>query len=111
VIAVDLDVLERRVVEKWVAAAARMPRWELPEFDMSAWELPEFDMSAWDEAMKTPLPPGTPQFPREQWASYPNRRRVALMICDRLLDFDELTDEQWVTLCMVMQYGGKTRIA
>jgi hypothetical protein len=99
--AVDLDVLERRVGEKWVAAAARMPRWELPEFDMSAW----------DEAMKTPLPPDVPQFPREQWASYPNRRRVALMIADRLLDFDELSDEQWVTLCMVMQYGGKTRIA
>lgn len=103
---VDLDVLERCICEKWVAAAAaRAPMWPMPEDPL------DFDMSAWDEAMKTPLPPDVPQFPREQWASYPNRRRVALMIADRLLDFDELSDEQWVTLCMVMQYGGKTRIA
>jgi len=103
----DLDVLERRVCEKWVAAAAaRMPA---DAFDPSSW-LDGIDMSAWDEAMKTPLPPGTPQFPREQWASYPAKRTVALMIADRLLDFEELTDEQWMQLCLLMQYGGKTRL-
>lgn len=100
----DLDVLERRVAEKWAAAAAaRAPMWPMPD--------DPFDMSVWGEAMKTPLPPGTPQFPREQWASYPMKRRLALMAADRMLDFDELTDEQWMQVCLVMWYGGKTRIA
>lgn len=98
----DLRELERRVGEKWAAAAtARIPERELPVFDIH--------MSAWQNL--PPLPPGTPQFPREQWASYPARRTAALLAADRMLDFDELTDEQWMDVCLVMQYGGKTRIA
>lgn len=98
-----LEELERRVGEKWVAAAAaRTPDWPVPAVEWS---------DDWKEAMKKPLPPGTLQFPREQWASYPNQRTVALLIADRLLDFDELTDEQWMQLGLLMQYGGKTRIA
>jgi hypothetical protein len=98
----ELQQLERRVGAKWVAAAAaRTPEWAVPEA--------AFDMSAWTDM--APLPPGTPQFPREQWVSYPNRRAVALLLADRLLDFDELTDEQWTQVCMVMQYGGRERVA
>lgn len=100
----DLDALERRVTEKWAtAAASRIPA---DVFDPSGW-LDGVDMSAW----RRNLPPSAPQFPREQWVSYPNKRTVALLIADRLLDFDELSDEQWATLNVVMLYGGKTRIA
>lgn len=102
----QLKELERRVGEKWVAAAAaRIPA---DAFDPSGW-LDSIDMSEWGASS---LPPGTLQFPREQWASYPNKRTVALLLAERLLDdADSLTDEQWLLLCLVMQYGGKTRIS
>lgn len=98
-----LTELERRVGEKWAAAAAaRAPQWP-QALDMNEW------FGAIDAA---PLPPGAPQFPRAQWATYPANRAVVLTACDRLLDSaDELTDEQWMAVCMLMQYGGKTRIA
>src|SRR5437899_1673714 len=101
-----LEELERRVCEKWAtAAAARLP---LDVFDPSGW-LDGIDTTAWNAE---PLPPGTMQFPREQWASYPAKRTAALIYAERLLDFaDELTDEQWITLNLVMLYGGKTRLA
>lgn len=95
--------LEERVTRRWQeAVAARTPQWPMPDVELS---------TDWAEAMKTPLPPGTMQFPREQWVSYPNRRAQVLILADRLLDFDELTDEQWHTLCFLMLYGGKERIA
>jgi hypothetical protein len=102
----SLEQLERRVGEKWASAAAT--RFPADAFDPSGW-LDGIDASEWglDE-----LSPGTMQFPREQWASYPNARTVALLTAEAALGrADELTDEQWVTVCMVMQYGGKTRIA
>jgi len=41
----------------------------------------------------------------------PAKRTVALILAERLLDDAEnLTDEQWLQLCLVMQYGGKTRL-
>lgn len=100
-----LDELERRVGEKWARAVAdRMnPQWQI--LDTSSWMLP---LPPDGDATKDPL---LPQFPREQWASYPNKRMVALLACDRMLDFDDLSDEQWMTLCLLMQYGGKTRIS
>lgn len=101
----DLDELEQRVGEKWAAAAADRfdPEWQI---DLSQWELPL------TEGDVVPLPPGTLQFPREQWARYPTARRVALLACETLLDRDgELTDAHWMYLCLVMQYGGKNRIA
>jgi hypothetical protein len=74
--------------------------------------MPDMDWSTdWAEAVNKPLPPGTMQFPREQWLSYPNRRAHALVLANRLLDFEDLTDEQWHTLGMLMLYGGKERIA
>lgn len=79
-----------------------MPQWEMPD--------DPFDMSAWLNNAE-PLSPAVPQFPREQWASYPTRRTVTLLTCDRLLDkADELTDEQWMDVCLLMQFGGKTRL-
>lgn len=97
----ELTALENRVGEKWIAAAAaRNPEWPVPDF--------EFDMSSWTDV--APLPPGTMQFPRERWASYPTQRTVVLMLADRMLDLD-LTDEQWAQLCFLMQYGGKTRLS
>ena len=99
----DLEELERRVTEKWVAAAAkRAPEWELPDL----WA---FDFSNW-LAHPPALPNNWPQFPREQWLVYPEKRRVTLLICDKALDQD-LSDEEWIHVCLLMQYGGKERAA
>lgn len=95
--------LEQQVTQRWLeAVAARTPQWPMPDMDWS---------TDWAEAVNKPLPPGTMQFPREQWLSYPNRRAHALILANRLLDFEDLTDEQWHTLGMLMLYGGKERIA
>ena len=99
----ELTALEQRVGEKWVTvASARTPQWELPD--------DPFDFSEW--VTNDPGPIHVPQLPREQWASYPAKRTVTLLLCDKLLDkADELTDEQWLMLCLAMQYGGKTRLS
>lgn len=98
---VELEELERRVGAKWASvAAARMPQWAVPDdpFDIGAWQT---------DAM--PADPDVPQFPREQWASYPAKRTTTLLLCDRMLDLD-MTDEQWAQVCFLLQYGGKTRL-
>lgn len=96
----QLDELEHRVAEKWAAVAGSRidPRWQ-------------FDVTTWGLHPPPPLPPGTLQFPREQWARYPAKRAAVLLACERILDHGELTDEQWLTVCLAMQYGGKTLIA
>jgi hypothetical protein len=103
----DLEELERRVAEKWAAAAAARIGVYSPGFS--------FDVAGWFDSLadsgEVSMPDDWPQFPREQWVSYPNKRTAALLLADRLLDFDELDDEQWSTLCLLMHYGGKTRIA
>lgn len=101
----DLAALEERVGAKWAAAAlARTQIW--PAVDLDA-----FSIDTW-LVNPGPIEPPQLQFPREQWVSYPTRRMVALTVCDRLLDkVDELTDEQWVTLCWALQYAGKSRVA
>jgi len=98
-----LEVLERRVGEKWAAAVeARAPSWPIST---------ALDVSAWIGTTKE-LPSGTLQFPREQWVSCPLKRMAALIYCEHLLDrATELTDEQWIALNTVMLYGGNTRIA
>jgi hypothetical protein len=98
---VDLAELERRVTTRYLELT--QTDWELPEID--------FDMSDWVDVMK--LPPGTPpQFPREQWITYPNRRRVVLMIIERSLDiWDTLTDEQRFQVAFLLGNGGRERIA
>jgi hypothetical protein len=101
---IDLDELEKRVTEKWVAKASeRVSEW-------AGLDVP-FDASLWlQTAPGSPLTPPTFQFPREQWISYPAKRTYTLLILDRLLDFD-LTDEQWAQACFLMHYGGKERVA
>ena len=95
----DLAALERRVAEKFLAyASTRLPQWELPDFDI--------DWDAWRNL--PPLPPGTMQYPRQQWFTYPNRRTISLAIVDRMLDFDELTDDQWADVTFLMWYGGRS---
>jgi len=97
-----LEVLERRVGEKWAAAVEARAPWPTST---------ALDVSAWIGTTKE-LPSGTPQFPREQWASYPLKRMAALIYAEHMLDSaTELTDEQWIALNAVMLYGGKTRIA
>ena len=92
----ELEALERRVGEKFVAvAAARTPN--LPLFDM--------EIDWWSGSP----PSDVPQFPRERWVSYPNRRTVTLTLIDRVLDLD-LDDPQWVQVCWLWQYGGKVRL-
>lgn len=99
----NLDELEQRVGEKWAAiAASRLPA---EAFDLSQW-------AQWGDIEQPPTQSPPTQFPRERWASYPARRTVTLLTCDRMLDFaDALTDEQWMTVCFLMQYGGKTRLS
>lgn len=99
----DLRELEARVCGKFMAAAnVRAAGWSVPD--------DPFDWSDWFGS--TEQSGDVPQFPREQWASYPAKRTAVLMACDRLLDdADKLSDDQWLTLCLAMQYGGKTRLA
>lgn len=101
----DLAELERRVGEKFAAKASeRISDWDGPFDD-------PFAAGNWlQTAPGSPVAP-TLQFSREQWVSYPTKRLVALMALDHLLDFPELTDEQWSTACLVWWYGGKTRVA
>ena len=95
----DLDGLERRVCEKWIGVAAeRMPDWAVPEID--------FDRQSWTPPPDTPEP--VMQFPREQWLTYPAKRTIALLLCDRLLGMD-LDDGAWTQVCYLMRYGGKVR--
>lgn len=100
----ELEEIERRVGQKWLARAVHRQNllWGSSdptlEWDMPSWDLPE-------------APAGWPQFPRDQWAALPNNRIIALMIAERMLDFDDMTDEQWHSVCLLMQYGGKTRLA
>lgn len=98
-----LSELEARVAAKWGAAAlTRTPPVEVLS------EL--FDIHTWLAGQEPVYPPA--QFPRQVWANHPSTRRVALMVCDRLLDnAEELTDEQWATLCVAMQYAGRERIS
>lgn len=99
----DLQELERHVTEKWVATAAeRAPQWQLPD------DIP-FTLDEW-AINSIPLPPDWPQFPREQWLVYPHKRQVTLLICDRALDQD-LSEEEWIHVCLLMLYGGKERVA
>ena len=94
--------LERSVTEKFtVKAAERAPDSDL---NVTGW------LQTVSEAMQVPIDPNIPQFPREQWVSYPARRTVVLILCNRMLDFD-LDDAQWTQLCWLMQYGGKERVA
>lgn len=104
--AADLDALEHRVRERFVAKSAER---------VSDWNgiYDGFDASSWLQTSPlSPLLPSVPvvQFPREQWVSYPARRTLVLLTVDRLLDLDELSDEQWVKVCLLMEYGGKTRL-
>lgn len=94
-----LGQLERRVGEKWAAAAAARFPADVDPFDPSDW--------LGDEPHAEPVM----QFPREQWVSYPNKRTAALIVADNMLNnADDLTDMQWTLLCRIMLYGGKTRI-
>lgn len=97
---VQLNELEHRVGEKWATVAtARLTPLPGP-----------FDFTDWTDWATEAAPTDVPQFPREQWASYPTKRATTLLLCDRLLDMD-LTDEQWLNVCFLMQYGGKTRLS
>ena len=89
---------EKRVLARWMTAAeARGSTIPSDPFDATDWTTGE------------PQPATSLQFPRQQWATYPARRKVVLALCDRMLDFaDRLTDEQWATLSFLVLYGGKT---
>jgi hypothetical protein len=103
--------LEATVTERWAKLAAeRAPEWPLPDF---GWVDGLADMAEWSAV--TPSAPQFPreqwQFPREQWVSYPAKRILALLLADRLMDCDTLTDGQWMTVCHLVLYGGKERIS
>ncbi|MCV7004581.1 hypothetical protein [Mycobacterium gordonae] len=99
-----LDELEQRVGEKFAVEAAKRvdPQWML---DIGQWTI-----GGHPDAL-VPNPGDIPQFPREQWVTYPNKRTMCLLILDRLLDFDNLDDEQWMQAAALMTFGGRERIA
>lgn len=103
------DVLEERVWEKFAAEAKRRGAiWDLPDDEVAGWA-PLRDALKPDPAAP-PIPPEK-QFPREQWITWPNRRRIALLLCERALDGPEpLDDQRWWQVSFLMQYGGKERI-
>lgn len=105
----DLAELEEQVGLKWARCAAARLEGQWPAavatpFDISEWMVDRSDLPE--------LVSEVPQFPREQWASYPNARTAVLVACDKLLDRgDKLSDDDWFTVCLAMTYGGKTRLS
>lgn len=95
-----LAELERRVTEKYIAAAQTRQQPDLPDL---------FDLQPWLDG-QPPLVPPPPQFPREQWITHPRHRAVILTIIDTALDA-ELTDDAWTTISWLMMFGGRERIA
>lgn len=111
----DLDELDRRVTERFIDKTRS--EWDLPEtptLDWSDWLGPATPPAGQTIEISTvgqPLPPPL-QFPRPQWITYPNRRVVALIICDRALDmWDDLTAEQRAQIAFLIDHGGRERIA
>lgn len=100
--AVDLAAIEERVMRKHLAAVAdKVP---VVDFDPTSW-LAGLDQTS----APAPLADVVPQFPRERWITYPNRRAVILTLCEVWLDkaFDP-TDPIYLFL---LTYGGRERIA
>lgn len=96
----DLESLERRVIARYMDKCN--VGWKLPDVD-------PLDMSDWHTG---PPPADVPQFPREQWIVYPNRRHYVLLIADRMLDFwDDLNDKQRTDVSLLLSFGGRERIA
>lgn len=95
-----LAELERRVTEKYIAAAQTRQQPDLPDL---------IDIQPWLDG-QPPLVPPPLQFPRQQWVTVPDRRATALGTVDRLLDL-ELNDKSWQTISLLMIFGGRERIA
>lgn len=95
-----LEELETRVTARYIEKCNI--GWQLPDVE-------PLDTSDW---YMGPLPDDVPQFPREQWITYPNRRHYALLIADRMLDFwDDLDEPQRTQLAFLLGCGGRERIA
>lgn len=112
---IDLDELERRVAERFMEKrCSESDISDAPAFDWTEWLSPMTPPAGRTIEMSTagqPLPPPL-QFPRPQWITYPNRRVVILITCDRALDlWDDLTLEQRAQIAFLLEHGGRERIA
>ena len=95
-----LAELEAKVGKRWADhAATREPDWPLPD-------LKPIDIRRWGAPITADV-----QFPREQWVAYPAKRTIALTLANRLMDFDNLSDDQWMMVCHLVFYGGKVRVS
>lgn len=104
---INLDELEKRVGEKFTQAWKDCPqRMILGEaFNPDHWS----DNLSDEWAGVTTEPEPVPQLPREQWVTYPNRRAIALTICETWIDKGwDLSDP---TFMFCYLYGGRERIA
>lgn len=100
----DLESLERRVIARYMEKCN--VGWQLP--DPIDWSSDKW-VDDWAEAMNAQE---VPQFPREQWIVYPNRRHYVLLIADRMLDlWDDLNDKQRADVSLLLSFGGRERIA
>lgn len=124
--AADVAELEQRVTVRYTEKCAA--EWPIPAdpFDPAPWFSGVVDPNIdWADVMKDqpsvpvvatitghPRTPTTPQFPHEQWITYPNRRYAALLLADRLLDmWDQLDSEQRTNVALLLGIGGRDRIS
>ena len=98
-----LDQLEQRIGQRWAeATAAHIPSDPLDLKDWLASTLTDPQVYS----------SNLPQFPREQWVTYPPRRTVSLLLVDNALNAAEkLTESDWLALAFLMTHGGRERIA
>jgi hypothetical protein len=110
-----LEDLERRVRARY----AELVSDTVPDhvFNPEEWLLGEnhYSVKLFGESFdvaKVPAAQQVPQFPREQWITYPHRRAAILTIVDRSLDlWGSLTQEQRWQINFLLAYGGRERIA
>jgi len=93
--------LEQRVREKLIVAnQAAHPEWAELAASFAEWVPKSIELD-----LVPPLPDDWPQFPREKWITYPNRRTYGLLLADKAIDLGHLAEAGWL-----LQYAGKERI-
>ena len=115
-----LDELELRVTGRFMEITTG--GWELPEVawfndwaellkppsadDQDSATMTTFEIST----VGQPLPPPL-QFPPLRYITYPNRRYVVLLTCDRALDlWDALTPQKRAQIAFLLEHGGRERV-
>lgn len=110
----DLDALEAGVYRRYAeAVSASIP--DTPDFsDWLDMLSPPTKYTVDTALVCADAVTVVPQFPSEQWITYPARRRVSLMLVDQMLNriADGNTTRDWLTMAgILLTFGGRSRIA